>query len=128
MVLRTLKARHKTVTFGHSGYFTYAGETVAQVMEGPFKDIRHSCEAEVSLMMHLHPDLVRTEKLRDDGLTAEPPIRGLIHHFDEMTEQGSLGYATFASAEKGRKIFEASVEGVVQEMKALADGYVMRGY
>ncbi|MEZ0325838.1 MAG: creatininase family protein [Fimbriimonas sp.] len=127
MILRTLKSRHLTCTFGHSGCFGYATEVVSQVMEGPFKDIRHSCEAEVSLMMHLHPDLVRTEKLRDDGLTGEPPIRGLIHHFDEMTEQGSLGFATYANAEKGRAIFEASVDGVAREMKALAEGYVMRG-
>ncbi len=127
MVMRSLKSRHPNATFGHSGYFAYASEAVAQVMEGPFKEIKHSCEAEVSLMMHLHPELVRADRLRDDGLATEPPIRGLIHHFDEMTEQGSLGYATYATPEKGRRIFEASVEGASREMKALADGYVLRG-
>ena len=127
MALRKLKARHPAASFGHSGYFAYAAEATAKVMKGPFKDIRHACEAEASLMLHLHPELVRKEKLRDDGLTSEPPIRGLIHHFDEMTEQGSLGYATLASAEKGRVIFEAAVEGASRELEALAKGYVLRG-
>jgi creatinine amidohydrolase len=79
-------------------------------------------------MLHLHPELVRTEKLRDDGLSTEPPIRGIIHHFDEMTEEGSLGYATLATAEKGKTIFDAAVDGVTREIGQLADGYFLKGY
>jgi creatinine amidohydrolase len=79
-------------------------------------------------MMHLHPDLVRSNKLRDDGLTPDPPVVGVVHHFDEMTEQGSLGYATLATAEKGRLIFQAAIDGVKKELESIANGYVLRGF
>jgi creatinine amidohydrolase len=127
VALRKLKARWPACTFGHSGYFAYVEAEVAGVMEGPLKGIKHACEAEASLMMHLHPELVRRERLRDDGLVSKPEIRGLVHHFDEMTEQGSFGYATYASAEKGRRIFDAAVEAVAREMAALAEGYALEG-
>jgi creatinine amidohydrolase len=127
VAMRKLKARHPNLTFGHSGYFAFIADRTKDVMEGPVKEMRHACEAEASLMLHLHPGLVRREKLRDDGLKAEPFIRGLVHHFDEVTEEGSLGYATFASAEKGKKLFDMAVEAVAIEIEALADGYVLAG-
>jgi creatinine amidohydrolase len=127
VVLRKLKAKYPNATFGHHGYHDFAAPATEQVMEGPAKTMMHACEAEASLIMYLHPELVRTDQLRDDGLKLDPPIRGLIHHFNEMTEQGSLGFASLASAEKGRAIFEAAVSEVSREMKQLAEGYVLKG-
>lgn len=127
IALRRLKARHVEATFGHSGYFAYVADEVAKILEGPTKEMRHACEAEASLIMHLRPELVRREELRDDGLAPEPSIRGLVHHFDEISEQGSLGQATFATPDRGKAIFEAAVAAVAGEMEALADGYVLLG-
>jgi creatinine amidohydrolase len=126
VALRALKSKYPNLTFGHSGYFAFVAEEIAGVLEGPVKEMRHACEAEASLMMYLQPDLVRKEKLRDDGLYPDPAVRGVIHHFDEMTEQGSLGYATYATAEKGKRIFEAAVTAVTQEMRTIAEGYVLK--
>jgi creatinine amidohydrolase len=78
-------------------------------------------------MLHLHPGLVRKDRLRDDGLKPDPEVRGLAFQFDEVTEQGSFGYATQATAEKGKRLFEAAVEGAVKELSALAGGFVLRG-
>ena len=58
----------------------------------------------------------------------DPPVLGVIHHFDEMTEQGSLGFATLATADKGRLIFEAAVNGVQKELETVSNGYVLRGF
>jgi creatinine amidohydrolase len=127
IAIRKLKARHPELTFGHSGYFAFAADQVASLLEGPTKEMRHACEAEASLILHLRPELVRKEKLRDDGLQPEPPVRGVVHHFDEITEQGSLGYATYATAEKGKRIFDAAVEGAVREIEAIAKGYALVG-
>ncbi|KAA0237705.1 MAG: creatininase family protein [Armatimonadetes bacterium] len=127
MILRKVKERSRNLTVGHSGYFAFIGEVAAQVLKGPLKEIRHSCEAEVSLMMHLHPGLVRSERIRDDGLSPTPPLKGVIHFFDEMTEQGSLGYATYAEPATGKALFEAAVAGVVQELHTLYEGYVLEG-
>ena len=127
VAIRRLKARHPEATLGHTGYFDFCEEVVAEVLEGPAKTIRHACEAEASLMLHVHPHLVRRDKLRDDGLAPDPPVQSPVHFFDELTEQGSLGYATLATAEKGERIFRAAVMGVVAELRTLAQGYVLKG-
>ena len=127
IAMRRLKAKHPNLTFGHSGYFPFAEAKIAEVLEGPVKKMMHACEAEASLIMHLRPELVRTQLLRDDGLHPEPNVVGVVHHFDELTEEGSLGYATLATSAKGKAIFEAAVEGVAQELQRIADGYVLIG-
>ncbi len=128
IAMRELKQRNPTATFGHSGYFAFCTDVVAAVLEGPQKEMRHACESEASLGLHLFPQLVRRDKLRDDGLKTEPSLKGMVHFFDEMTVEGSLGFATLATAEKGAKIFSAAVDGVVTELTAVADGYVLKGY
>ena len=50
-----------------------------------------------------------------------------VLHFDEFTEQGSLGYATFATPDKGRRIFEAAAEAATMELSRFADGFVLVG-
>jgi creatinine amidohydrolase len=127
IAFRKLKLKYPNLTFAHSGYYTFAEIEAAKILEGPAKRIQHACEAEASLMMHVRPDLVRKDMLRDDGLKADPPITGLVAHFDEVTEQGSLGYATLATAEKGKAIFDAAVEGVVKNLQAIHQGHVFVG-
>ncbi len=125
---RKLKAKHPNITIGQSGYFVYCEQVIAEVLSGPLKKMRHACEAETSLILHLHPDLVRKDKLRDDGLVPEPAIQGLVHHLDEQTEQGSFGYATLGTAAKGETIFNAAVNGTTADMDAIASGYVLTGF
>jgi creatinine amidohydrolase len=127
IAIRKLKAKHLESTFGHAGYFDFAKEAIADVLTGPLKEMRHACEAETSMMLYLHPELVRNEMLRDDGLISTPPLVGVVHHFDEITEQGSYGYATLATAEKGKMIFDAAVKGVAQEIETVANGYFLQG-
>ncbi len=127
IISRKLKAENPTAVFGHAGYFDYIDPSILLSMKGPIKGIRHSCEAEVSLMMHLHPELVRRDKLRDDGLEPTPEIQGMIYHFDEFTEEGSMGFATFAEPDLGRRLFESAVNGVIEAMTALADNPILLG-
>lgn len=127
LAMRRLKIETPEATFGQSNYYAFCEAVNAETLTGPLKGMRHACEAETSLMLHLHPDLVRIDRLRDDGLTADPALRGVVHHFDEITDQGSFGYATQATAEKGRVIFDAAAEGVAQELETLYNGYVLRG-
>lgn len=124
IALRRLKQRFPNLILAHRGYFDFAHGAAAEVMEGPLREIRHACEAEASLALHLFPELVRRDKLRDDGLAPNPPVGGIVAYFDEVTEEGSYGYATLASAEKGRVIFEAAVEGLTRDLDALARGIV----
>lgn len=127
IAMRALKQKHPNLLIGHSGYFAPIAEAIAGVMEGEAKDMRHACEAETSLMMHLHPDLVRTDRLRDDGLVSDPKVAGMIWTFDEMTEMGSYGEATRGTAAKGKIIFEAAVDAMAEQLESLKNGVKLVG-
>jgi len=129
IALRELKRRYPNHMLAHCGYFSLIPQEVLDAhLQGPIKGIRHACEAETSMMMHLHPDLVRLERLRDDGLVMEPPADDgvkFIQPFDEITEEGSFGYATLATAETGAALIEAAAQGVVNAALHMASGYTM---
>ena len=48
------------------------------------------------------------------------------HSFDEITEEGSKGYATLATPDKGKVIFDSAVAGLVQNLTTLFHGYVFK--
>ncbi len=127
VALRAIKEKHNDLTVGHAGYYIFGEAAVKDVMDGPAKGIQHACEAETSLMMHLYPTKVRMDLLRDDGLKSEPPTQSLIKMWDEISEEGVLGFATRASAAKGKKIFDACVEGIVAEVQAIHGGVIYTG-
>lgn len=127
VAMRALKARYPEATFGHSGYFAFIPEDEsAKILEGPVKKMRHACEAETSMIQHLRPDLVRLDRRVDDGLSPVPPVQGVVHHFDECTEQGPLGYATWSAPAKGKALLDLAIEGAVREIETIYDGYVLR--
>lgn len=126
LVCRQVRTDHPGTTIGHVGYFQFIPpETYETIMEGRVKTIRHACEAEASLMLHLHPHLVRKDKLRDDGFHAESPVPGLTWMFDEVTEEGSLGQATLATPQKGKALFDAAITGLTQAVKDIYSGIVL---
>lgn len=101
-----------------------------------FKEIRdsdiiaHADEFETSLYLHLAPERVQMDKAAkgDDRMgkhlssdsTGNYPVR-FNDYWGRWTELGVHGDPTVATAEKGKLIFEAAVEGLVEavdEMKA----------
>jgi creatinine amidohydrolase len=124
---RAWRESHPGHQVGHGGYFEFIDPALFSEMRGPWKTIRHACEAETSLMLHLRPDLVRWDKAIDDGLRPEPPVRGMVWRFDETTERGVLGAATLATPELGRALFESAVDGLAAQVAALAEGIALIG-
>jgi len=66
---------------------------------------RHACEVETSVMLFLFPDRVRTESAAD----FDPPggFRDYVYHLNTEPIEGSpgsVGYPSYATAEKGRVI------------------------
>jgi creatinine amidohydrolase/Fe(II)-dependent formamide hydrolase-like protein len=47
--------------------------------------------------------------------------------WDEISEEGSFGFATLGTAEKGKAIFEACVDGLVREIEAIHRGIAFHG-
>jgi creatinine amidohydrolase len=127
VALRTLKEQNQNLTLGHTLYARFGEHEIANQLEGKLKMIQHACEAEVSLMLHLYPNLVKLDKLRNDGLRSDPPTQSLVKMWDEISEEGSFGFATLATAEKGKAIFETCVGGIVQEIEAIHRGITFHG-
>jgi creatinine amidohydrolase len=83
----------------------------------------HADEFETSLMLHLAPDRVRlNEIVADDDVkgkyvssdsTSNYPVR-FSDYWGRWTKLGVHGDPTVATAEKGKVIFEAAVDGLVE--------------
>lgn len=124
---RELKAAYPKSQFCVSNYWSGIDAVVAAALEGPLKQIRHACEGETSLMLHVRPDLVHMDRARDDGLASKTDARGVIRFFDEITENGNFGYATLATAAKGRIIYDAAVADMLSEVRRFSDEQLLLG-
>ena len=124
---RELKADYPKAAFCVSNYWSGIDNVVAATMQGPLKTIRHACEGETSLMLHVRPDLVHMDRAQDDGLVSKTDARGTVRFFDEITENGNFGYSTLGTAAKGHVIFEAAVNDMVQEVRRFSDEQLLIG-
>jgi creatinine amidohydrolase len=104
-------------------YWALARATAAEVRDSPPGGMAHACELETSLMLHLRPESVRRELVqreipeprfaqeRLDLVSPGPVTAGWRTH--QLSASGVLGAPDLASAEKGQRLFEACVEGLV---------------
>jgi creatinine amidohydrolase len=87
---------------------------VASIWDVPIGDLLeaqpgplHGCEAETSVMLHLHPELVRMERARDFDLSPEQFERYIAGRLPTPPPGGAgvVGRPTAATVEKGRAIY-----------------------
>jgi creatinine amidohydrolase len=112
-------------------YWALAREAAAEVRDSPPGGMAHACELETSLMLYLRPESVRSELVRReipdprfeperlDLLWPGPVATGWRTH--ELSSSGVLGAPDLATGEKGKRLFEACVEGlsrVIEELRA----------
>jgi len=93
----------------------------AEVIETPAS---HACEWETSLYLHLGGDRVQMDKAVREfhPIKSEFMYRGnrtvapvsLMEWWSTFTQSGVVGDPTLATAEKGEKVFEAIVDGMVR--------------
>lgn len=76
--------------------------------------IRHACEIETSLMLHLHPSRVKMKLARRDGPPPRHSPAYFINEFHEISKSGTVGDPTNATAKKGRQFLEKIVCDVTQ--------------
>jgi creatinine amidohydrolase len=76
---------------------------VLEKQQGP----KHACEAETSVMLHLYRGKVRRAAMRDFETPFEEFMPYLRHEQTEAIagSPGNQGYPSWASAQKGKKIF-----------------------
>ncbi len=103
-------------------YWLLAEEPFGALLEDQ-RSVLHACEAETSMMMALHPDLVDRERLADArgpmarqaGQTLNRPLHRW-RSFKEITASGVIGDARRASAEKGERLLEAAAEAIAERL------------
>jgi creatinine amidohydrolase len=91
----------------------------------------HACEFETSFYLHLRGDLVRTDLIVDEQTTGHPffddhdwegaPPARFMDWWSQRSRSGVEGAPSHASAEKGRRLFEGSVDLLVAIARALRD-------
>lgn len=97
-------------------YFNLAPAFVGEIRDSESGGMSHGGEFETSLMLYLHPDLVRDDK-RDakrrervyshesDDLMSSRPL-SIYRPFDEYSASGAIGDPELASADKGERIYK----------------------
>src|SRR6201987_535281 len=104
-----------------TGYYLYLLEAFEKVRET--RVMAHADEFETSLYLHLAPERVRMDLAAEDNdrmgqyvssdSTRNYPVR-FNDFWGRWTQTGVHGDPTKATAEKGRILFEAAVNGMVQ--------------
>ncbi len=119
---KSIGLEHPEVEVAAVTYFGLAAEFVDDVRDSAPGGMNHAGELETSLMLHLRPDLVRTDRV--DGTRLDEPYthaaddmydRGplSVHRLEEeYSENGAVGEPAHASAEKGATIFEGLCDEV----------------
>lgn len=123
MALQELKNRHPNrpdlAVFAFQ-YWSLAASAMRDIRTSAPGGMGHACEMETSVVMHLRPELVRTERIRRDGkqpmpgrftldMLAGAPVTA-VYDFHDISETGTFGDPTLADAERGRRFFEAGAE------------------
>jgi creatinine amidohydrolase len=105
-------------------YFLAAQEEFEDILENQ-RSVLHACEAETSMMMVVRPDLVHLAELpnafgqgADSPSAILSPVLNRWRSFREMTETGVMGDARRAGPEKGERLIQAIVGGMVRRLLA----------
>ncbi len=119
-----IKLRTPELMLCSCNYWDLARDALLALREGGTYAMGHACELETSLYLYLDKDAVRTEQIRDAGCPDESGYFGYgmfnsgpvsyLANFSEFTDTGAFGKPSLASAEKGKKMFEAVADGLEQ--------------
>ncbi len=102
-------------------YWDVADELIKQSLDGAHKFVGHACEFETSMLMHLRPELVKLEFVKDAGELITDNLGGVYISRDlrQRTAEGCTGRPDLASAEKGRMLFAGILEALVETVDSL---------
>lgn len=121
--LRRLDRAYPRAILTGAAYWDIAEHEIAALCEGPLKAVGHACEVETSLMLHLRPDLVRRESIRDDPETTPGVLGGLTwaRDFGRRTGHGVVGHPEAADGERGGRMLAAIVGRVASAARGVLD-------
>jgi creatinine amidohydrolase len=108
-------------------------EEFAKVRESVFPGgVAHACEFETSIYLHLAPERVRLDKIRNgvrqqgkyfwEDLMAGSPVK-FTDWRSKATKTGVGGDPTLATAEKGKRMVEAAADALIEVAREFRDLY-----
>jgi creatinine amidohydrolase len=114
IALRQLQPEFPDTLLTAGCYWSPGDAEIVKLLDGDNKFVGHACEFETSMIMHLRPELVDTDRVAHAGDWLPDQVQGMFVCRDMMqrTAAGATGRADLASAEKGAALFEVSVLGV----------------
>lgn len=101
-------------------YWDFVTEDVLAQIYGddfPGWDVEHGGTLETSLLLQLHPELVHIDRAPDHPAVQNPPYDVLPESRASLPGSGVLSSPTTASAENGRLLFDAVVEGITTTLR-----------
>jgi creatinine amidohydrolase len=107
-----------------ASYWNLAALKLKELRESPAGGMGHACELETSILLDLAPQAVDTSAIAPDGLKAESKFLQhdmlaaqpyfLVNDFHEITRSGVFGMPQYASAEKGKRFLDVTVQSVLE--------------
>ena len=117
VALRRLDVEFPRAILTGAAYWDLAADELASLCRGARKEMGHACEIETSMVLHLRPDLVRLDRIKDDPDETPPGLRGKPpqpRDFARRTDHGVVGHPESADGERGRLMLEAAVGKVAE--------------
>jgi creatinine amidohydrolase len=116
-LVSTVGADHPNRQVLGTTYYTLAQSFIDDIRESDTGGMAHGGEFETSLMLHLHPDLVKDESEMEASYMDDPyeqagqdlhdgGVLGVYRSFKEYSHTGAIGDPLLASPEKGERIYE----------------------
>ena len=115
--------RDNSLRFAQIDWWRYAQANCGTILKNNgYMAHGHASECGTSVMMYLYPESVRTDKL----LCSYPKVVNAKRYpnvmrytpFNEFSDEGMIGDATLASAEKGKKIVDDCVEKIIEFIRS----------
>ena len=121
IAVRELQLNHVDSMLVAGSYWAVADDFIVSTLEGDHKYVGHACEFETSMIMHVRPELVRTEHVHPAGQLIDDVVNGVYVSRDmkQRTNDGFTGRPDLATAEKGEKFFNAVVDKHVETVNSL---------
>jgi creatinine amidohydrolase len=121
LCLERLRERHPGMAAVAASYWQLVPSDGTVGDAGP----GHGGDLETSLLLYLRPELVDTDRIvRDETASSSSFARSVLQHsrMDQSSHHGGCGNPEKASAEKGRRVFEAAAAALGALVQDLRDG------
>ncbi len=125
VALQHLKEQHDRARVYGASWWEVAAAKLEQLKDAGAAGSGHAGEMETSLMLAIHPDLVKTDRFRDNSIRRESEYASSIVEFrrmDEWSEPGHWGDPTVATAQKGEQMLTAIVDSLEEIVDQILGG------